>query len=120
MALSFQTDFAANRCTAMRTAAERRKLLARGASPWNRRLDCDRPCKGETERLPPFQGWRFIFPRSRGLRPWLFSFAPAGAEQFTLEELRCRCGIKLSAIGHSPPYWSAYRETSGSAWGYAL
>jgi len=24
------------------------------------------------------------------------------------------------AGGHSPPYWSAYRETSGSAWGYAL
>src|SRR6516162_5560080 len=88
----------------MRTAAERRKLLARGASPWNRRLDCEQPCKGETERLPPFQGWRFILPRSRGghrfeenWSPWLFSFAPAGAEQFTLKE-RCSTRQRDGAI----------------------
>jgi len=46
-------------------AAERRKIIARGVSPWT--------------RLSPLWGLRnVVWPESRGLRPWLLAFAPPG------------------------------------------
>ena len=59
-------------------------LLARGVSPWER-MQCPlKPRPGRQKTLSPLTGLddNCQTQTSRGLRPWLITFAPAGAYLF--------------------------------------
>jgi hypothetical protein len=52
---------------------------SQGRKPLEMRQNDPKPCKGDTNRVPPFQGWGPDLTGTRGLCPWLLTFAPLGA-----------------------------------------
>src|SRR5436190_22709837 len=51
--------------------------------------------------VSPFQGWLQALPESRGLRPWLLTAAPAGADVRLRRSLRLIPGTIPATVGRS-------------------
>ena len=92
-------------------APEGRQLIARGASPWDRRsvsFSFLAP-EGRQTGAPPGLKDRAVF-TTRGLRPWLLTAAPPGLKQKQPRQQVCRTLLRSSGRGEKvcgdlKPHW---------------